>query len=220
MTSTSQPWIVLLLGGPSGIGKTTVEAAIGRQFGISWLQVDDLRLALQCSRAMLPERGSEALSFFDDTPGVWSLPPQRLRDALIEVGRVLEPAVEIVVANHVDTEAPVVIEGDGLLPSFIARSEIAQRARDGRVRAVMLIEPGARRLLANMQTRGRGLTGRTEADLRTEARAKWLHGQWLAAEARRHGLPVLEVRPWETLVDRTVAVAAGKGSVETRAGLL
>ncbi len=48
------------------------------------------------------------------------------------------------------------------------------------------------------------MEGRTAAEARVEARAKWLFGQWLVAEAGRFGLPVLESRPLETLAERIV----------------
>ena len=39
-------------------------------------------------------------------------------------------------------------------------------------------------------------------ELRTEARARWLFRQWVAREAERYELPVVEPRLWETLVER------------------
>ncbi len=111
---------VLLIGGPSGVGKTIAAQQVGIRLGMPWVQVDDLRLALQHSGAVLPE-GTAALYFFLQTPNVWTLPPEQLRDALIAVGEGMAPAIEVVIANHVDTLAPVVIEGDGILPSLFAR---------------------------------------------------------------------------------------------------
>lgn len=194
-------WTVLLIGGSSGTGKTTVSAEIGRRFDASWLQVDDLRLALQHTRVRLP-RESDALSFFTDTPGVWELPPERLRDGLIAVGEAMAPAIEIVVENHVATDAPVVIEGDGILPSLLARPALRHRLADGRVRAVLLAEPDEEVILANMLARGRGIAGQSDPALRTQAQANRLFGRWLADEAARFGLPVLESRPWTELADR------------------
>ena len=207
MLKRHSDWSVLLIGGPSGVGKTTVAERIGLRRGHSWLQVDDLRLALQWSRASLPA-GTEALSFFETTPNLWRLPPERLRDGLIAVGEVLAPAIEIVVANHVDTNAPTVIEGDGILPSLFARPLVRDRWVDGRVRVVFLIEPDEAAILANMMARGRGVAGRTEAELRAEARAKWLYGRWLADEASRSGMPMLDPQPWATLAERVVAAAS------------
>jgi len=196
---------VLLLGGPSGVGKTIVARLLGLRLGISWLQVDDLRLALQWSRVTLPQ-DTGALYFFLETPGVWNLPPERLRDGLIAVGEVISPAIEVVITNHVDTKASIIIEGDGILPSLFARPEVRDRAAGGHVRAVFLVEPEEEMLFTNMLARRRGIAEKTENELRTEARAKWLYGQWLTTEAQRYGLPVLESRPWSTLLERLIQV--------------
>jgi hypothetical protein len=98
-------WMVLLIGGSSGVGKTMVAKQLGPRFDASWLQVDDVRLAFQRSRVTLAER-TAALYFFLETPHIWTLPPERLRDGLIEIGQVLSPALEVVIENHVDTAAP------------------------------------------------------------------------------------------------------------------
>jgi 2-phosphoglycerate kinase len=195
--------MVFLIGGASGVGKTLVAQQLGQRFGASWLAIDDLRLAFQYSHVTLPER-TNALYFFLETPDIWTQPPESLRDGLIAVGEVMSPALEIVVANHVDTSAPVVIEGDGILPSLFAAPSVQDRARHGLVQAVFLIEPEEDVLLDNIIARGRGTTGRPEAELRTEAHAKWLYGQWLAREAHRYGLPVLHPRPWLTLLERII----------------
>ncbi len=196
-------WTVLLIAGPSGAGKTILAKQIGLRFGVSWLEVDDLRLALQRSRVMLPER-TEALYFFEETQHVWRMPAERLCDGLIAVGQVMAPALEVVIENHVDNAAPVVIEGDGILPSLFARPPVRDRAAGGHVQAVFLIEPEEGAIFANMMARNRGIAERTEAELRTEAHAKWLFGRWLADEASRYGLPVVEPRPWLTLLERVM----------------
>jgi len=115
---------------------------------------------------------------------------------------VISPVIEVVITNHVDTKAPLIIEGDGILPSLFARSEVRDRAEQ--VKAVFLIEPEEEILFANMLARSRGIAERTEEEMRTEARAKWLYGQWLTAEAQRYNLPVLESRPWSTLLERLI----------------
>lgn len=204
MSAPQRPWTVLLIGGSSGTGKTTIAAEVGRRLGTSWLQVDDLRLALQRSRVALPT-GTEALYFFEETPDVWRLPPERLRDGLIAVGDVMTPAIEIVVENHVETIAATVIEGDGILPSLLARPSLRRYLTDGRVRAVFLVEPDEEAILANMLARGRGVIDQTDAALRVQAHAYWLFGRWLAGEAARLDLPVMETRPWATLAQRILA---------------
>lgn len=193
----------MLIGGPSGTGKTIAAKQLALRYDASWLQADDLRLALQRSRVTLP-RDTEALYFFEETPNVWQLPPKRLCDALIAVGQVMSPSLEVIIENHVDTVAPVVIEGDSILPSLFARASVRDRASSGHIHAVFLVEPEEDTMLANMIARDRGITGQTALELRTEARAKWLYGQWLASEAYRHNLPILEPHPWSTLVERVI----------------
>lgn len=196
---------VLLIGGSSGGGKTSVAKRLGLRWGASWLHVDDIRLAFQRSRVKLPAR-TEVLYFFEETPNVWQMPPELLRDGLIGVGQVLSPALEVIIENHVDTDAPVVIEGDSILPSLLSRPSVRDRVSQGQVRAVFLVETQEEVLFANIVARGRRIDGRSEAQLRTEAQAKWLYGLWLADEAQKYNLPVLEPRPWSTLVARIVAI--------------
>lgn len=76
---------VLLIGGASGVGKTSVAQELGLRLGRSWLYVDDVRLAFQRSHLTLPEK-TEALYFFEETSALWSLPPECLRDGRIGVG--------------------------------------------------------------------------------------------------------------------------------------
>lgn len=216
--ATHQPgWRVLLIGGPSSVGKSTAAERLGRQLGVPWLQVDDLRLALQRSRATLPQETS-ALYFFEETPDVLRLPPERLRDALIALGRVMSPAIEVVIENHVDQRNPAVLEGDGILPALFARPALRHRVAAGHVQAVFVTEPDEGAILANLLARGRGLDGWLDAELRNRARAYWLYGRWLDGEARRHGLPVVESRPWAGLIERIVAASAAAPETSERGG--
>ena len=215
MEARQTNWMVLLIGGSSGVGKTSVANQLGLRYGASWLQVDDVRLAFQRSRVTLPEK-TEALYFFEETPDIWKMPPERLRDGLIGIGQVLSPALEVVIENHVDTVAPVVIEGEAILPALLSRPSVRDRVSNGYVQAVFLVETEEEVLLANIVGRDRGMGGRREAELRTEARAKWLYGQWLADEAHRYSLPVLEPRPWSTLVERIMAASSHMTSKANR----
>jgi 2-phosphoglycerate kinase len=196
-----EDWSILLLGGVSGTGKTNATVQIADQAGCPWLQVDDLRLALQRSNVTLPQ-GTDDLYFFLKTPNVWKLPPERLCQALIDVGEVMAPAIEVVIKNHITTQLPILIEGDGILPSLFAREALQKHISTGRVRGVFLIESDEEKLLGNILKRDRGIDHMTDAELHTEAHAKWLYGRWLIDEAQRYGLPVIESRPWSTLPKR------------------
>ena len=118
----------------------------------------------------------------------------------------MTPAIDIVVRNHVDTGTPCVIEGDGILPSLLARPGLRERAERGLIRAVLLFEPDEDVILANIVARARHDLGRTMDELHAEARAKWLYGQTLRAEAAQYGVAVVESRPRTTLADRILEI--------------
>ncbi len=187
-------WRVLLIGGLSAAGKTIAARHVGLSLGVPWMQVDDLRLAFQRARVSLPE-GNDALYFFVNTPHVWQRRPEELRDALIAVGETMSVPFEVVIEHHVGTSTPLIIEGDGVLPTLCSRPSVAEAVASGAVRAIFLVEPDESVVLADTLERGKGTSMSTLEELRTEARAKWLFGQWLGSEAARCGLPVIEPRP-------------------------
>ena len=98
------------------------------------------------------------------------------------------------------------IEGFDVLPSLLSRRPVLERREA--VRAVFLVEPDESAILAAVVARGREFAGRAEAELTEAVRARWLFGQWLAREAVRYGLPVVEPRPWDTLAERILEQAA------------
>lgn len=204
-------WEVLLIGGVSGGGKTTAARELSRSLAIPWLGVDDLRLAFQWSRVSLPEpEQTEALYFFLDTPDVWALPPERLRDGLIAVGELMAPAIDIVVGNHLHNAGPLILEGDGILPAIVEWPEMRAGLEAGRVRVLFIDEPDAERLLANYRQRKRGPWDRPDAELRTEARAKALFNAWIVHEAGERGLPTVPSRPFDALVERIAGTASAR----------
>ena len=175
------------------------------------MQVDDLRLALQWSRAQLPT-GTEDLYYFvdiEDRPDVWRQPPETLRDALIAVAEVMKPAISVVVDSHISQDEPVIIEGDGIAPSIVEHLELRQHFSSGAAKLIVLDEPNEEQLLSNMTARNRGIQNMDPGEIETEARAKWLFARWIASEAVRFNLPLVSARPWETVADRVLDAASG-----------
>lgn len=74
---------------------------------------------------------------------------------------------------------------------------------DRRVRAVFLHEPDEQHLENNFLLREPERGPQTK-----RAQVSWLHGQWLKREAERLGLPVVTARPWDTVLERTIAAAS------------
>jgi len=200
--SADVPFKVLLIGGPSGVGKSIAAASLARQLGIPWLQVDDLRLALQFSGLVSREQHPELFFFLDRAD--WRVSPEVYRDKLIAVARIISGALRIVVESHLHHDAnAIIIEGDGIVPAFAAK--IASEYGEGQVRSVFIVENDDDVLLANMLKRGRGFDTNAAAERQIETRGKALFSDWIQREAERSGLPIVTSLPWETLPMRLMS---------------
>ncbi|WP_244177669.1 hypothetical protein [Streptomyces atriruber] len=193
-------WRVLVVGGASGMGKTRVGRALARRYEVPVVEVDDIVEALLA--VTLPEHLPE-VHFWRTHPEAARHTPESVVERQIAIAETLEPAVEAVVANHVGTDTPVILEGDYILPR--------PTTPEGPVRAVFLHEDDEGQVAANYLHR------EPEAGpQRHRARVSVLYGRWLAAQARAAGVPVIRPRPWEDLADR-VAQALGDASTDTGA---
>jgi hypothetical protein len=182
--------------------------------GVSQLYVDDVRMALQ--RMTTPEQHPALFYFLQ--PQVWQEPPEALLTGFIGVAEALVPALEAIIAHHVGVPSvdPVVIEGDGIAPALAATTVLhhllwgGSMPLEGKMRAVYVDEPSEEELLAHMLERGRGFEASPSDEQRRIAYACWRYGQWLIAEARARGTPVVSARPFASLPERILAAADGQ----------
>jgi 2-phosphoglycerate kinase len=195
---------VLLIGGSAGVGKTVLAEQLAAHFAMPLVMADDFRLFGQriTTATQLP-----ALHFFIDASSAArraSLTPEDTRDRLSAVGDLVSHGLEIVIGHHLALQAPLLIEGDAITPALAAAGEFAAIPAAGRVKSIFLHEPDESKVLSNMLARGRGIELQSGAEQARGARAAWLHGETLAAEARRLGLPVVISSPFDTLYGRAL----------------
>jgi 2-phosphoglycerate kinase len=180
------PWIVTLVCGASGVGKTSVAEPLARRYGVPLAEADDIVTALA---AMTTPEQFPVLHYWDTHPEAASWAPGRIADLHLAVSETMRPGFEAVIADHVEFGAPVVLEGDYLLPDLAAGS-------GGRVRAVVLQEDGEQ-IVANFLAR------EPESGPQTfRAEVSDALGRELTARASAAAVPVLPVRPWADVVDR------------------
>ena len=190
-------WQVLLLGGASGTGKTAISYRLAQYFGIGLTEVDDFQVLLE--RMTTPEQ-QPALHFWRTHPAPDQLSATEILEQGLTIGPVMAPGLEAVIANHLESNTPIVLEGDFIHPALAAQNTFSGIPNDGQVRAIFLHEEDEQQLLMNFAQRER------EQGLQAKrARVSWLYGQWLKHEAERYGLAVLPARPWDTLFDRFLA---------------
>ncbi len=188
---------VWLLAGASGTGKTTVAYPLAHALGVPLVEIDDIVEALL---AVTSPDEHPVLHYWQTHPEAAHLPPDGIVELQVAVARALVPAVEAVIANHLDTGTPVLIEGDYLLPSTAVQAAFAGRSAGNSVLSVVLVESDASEVARNFRLREPGAGEQT-----TRAEVSRLYGDWLTREALAVGVPVVTARPWETAEARVRA---------------
>lgn len=186
-------WDVLLIGGPSGTGKSRLSQGLAQQFGVGLTEVDDLHLVLE---TMTTPEQQPMLHYWNTHPEAQQFSAEQILELHISVGRVLLPALSAVIDNHLESQAPVILEGDYLLPELIAQNGFLS----DRVRAVFLYEADEKQIVQNFYEREP-----EDGEQTGRAHVSWLFGQWLQQECERYSLMSLPARPWHTLFERATA---------------
>jgi 2-phosphoglycerate kinase len=179
-------WIVTLVCGASGTGKSYVARPLAARYGVPLAEADDIVTAL---KALTTPEQQPMLHFWEKHSEFTSWPPEQIAARHFEVASALRPAYAAVIADHVEFAAPVVFEGDYLLPELAAEAGTA-------VRAVVLDEQDEDQITANYLQREPG------EQQRDRARVSKLVSAELARRARRCGVPVVNARPWSDGLDR------------------
>lgn len=192
---SSPPWIVTVVCGASGVGKTWVASRLAARYGVPLGEADDICTALQ---AMTTPEQQPLLHYWDTHPEAGEWPPAKIAELHLSVADSLRAAYQAVVADHVEFGSPVVLEGDYLLP------DLASAYEDGQVRAFVLDEPDEDQIVENYRAREPG-----QEEQRFRARVTVEVNARLVARARAAGVPVVPARPWADGLDRIEAALRG-----------
>jgi 2-phosphoglycerate kinase len=183
-------WTVTLVCGASGVGKSRIAVALAERYGVPLAEVDDMVTAV---KALTTPDQLPALHRWDTDAAAHDWTPAQVVAHTVAVAEALRPGIEAVIADHVGSAAPVVMEGDYLLPEFAAGFGDA-------VRAVVISEPDEDQIVANYLSREPATAAqRSRAVVSTRFDAE------LVLRAARAGVPVVAARPWPGNVDRVDA---------------
>lgn len=187
---TNRDWTVLFIGGASGTGKSSIAYALGRYYGANILEIDDLSEAV---KAVTTGDALAALHLWDTGVDWVDIGVAGNVSWLVDASKEIAPAIRAVVQNHLESNVPVIIEGDFLSPELVASFQ------DPRVAALYVQESDRNQLLQNYQAREGGEPQHYRADISIE------YGARLSEACNRLGVPTLEARPWDTVQDRAIA---------------
>lgn len=187
-------WTVTLVCGASGVGKTSVARLLAARYRVPLAEADDLVTGV---KAMTTPEQQPVLHRWDTHPEAATWAGERVVDLHLAVAEVMRPAFQAVIADHVDGAAPVVLEGDYLLPELV-------HGFGGAVRAVVVTEPAADQIVANYRSREPD-----GGDQRDRALIGALVELRLVERAARARVPVVAARPWADAADRVDGALRG-----------
>jgi len=191
-------WGLFLLGGAAASGKSVSGTEAARRLGVACVSADSLWIAL---KAATSRDSHPAFHYFEPTEDEWRQGPDFLCDRHIKSAVAQTPALEAFIDREIKEGHRLLLEGAWITPEMAARRREALPA----TRAVFIHEPEEPEVLASM-VRRQNREFPSERQLRLSAMA-WRYGNWLRDGARKHGLPAVEARPRETLVDRIILAA-------------
>jgi len=181
-------WDILLIGGASGTGKTKIARQLATLYGIDLVRVDDFQALLE---ALTTPETFPTLHYWSQNPNWKNEGVQNAVQRLINVGQALSPGLSAVVKDHIEENIPMILEGDFILPEFVAS------VSSERVKSIFVHEPSKEQIMQNFLAR--------EGD-EQEFRAEISHsfGRWLVDQCSKHGITTIEARPWDNLPNRTI----------------
>lgn len=187
MSDAAPPWIVTVVCGASGTGKTWVGKRLAARYGVPLGEADDIEAAL---KAFTTPEQQPLLHYWDTHPEAARWEPTKIAGLHLSVSETLRVAYHAVIADHVECRTSFVLEGDYLLPDLVI-------GFGGQVRAFVLDEPDEDQIVANYLAREP-----EQAEQRFRAGVSVEVNSRLVERARAIGVPVVPARPWADVLDR------------------
>ena len=181
---------IILIGGGSSVGKTTLARMLGERLGLNYLELDHY----------LQKINDPELLFHNDDPAFWYQSAQVLCDRLVHVAEQAEPYIRLLVTKWLSEKKTGIIEGEQIHPQL---AEQLTSSED--MRAVFVIESDPKRLYRILKQRSQRFRELNKVQQHRVVEMDRLFGLWLRSQAELRQLAWLEAQPWATLVERTMA---------------
>ena len=185
----NRDWDVLIIAGASGCGKTSVARLLARFYGVDIVAVDDFQVLLN---AMTTPQTLAPLHYWDTHPNWANEAIEATVGQLIDVGKALMPGLAAVINNHLQEKTPMILEGDFILPQLCATF------KNSPVKSLCIYEGEKQQIIENYRRR----EGSVQEHRATVSCA---YGKWLKSQCEQYHLPVIASRPWESVLQRSIA---------------
>lgn len=202
--------LVVLLGGATGVGKSTVATQLGARLGVNRvIPTDAIR---EVMRAMLEQELAPALhtSSFDADRLVRQPIPRRADPLLVgfrEQAVMIAVGIRALVRRAVTEGTPLIVEGVHVMPGLIDLTEFD----DAVIVSALIMIDDEELHRSHFQSRGLEAHGRpVERYLAHFDRIRKIQGH-LVSLAREHDMPVISSYDLDSTLSRIVELVVGEG---------
>ncbi len=182
-------WTVLLIGGASGTGKSSIAYEIARFYGVNVLELDDVHLSVE---AVTTKENFPAIHYWNTGVNWKDIGVDGNVNWLINVSKEMLPVLKALVNRHLEDNLPIIIEGDFLCP------EVAKTFENPEVKSIFVNETDLDQIIQNYLSREGGDLQRYRAEISIA------YGKWIEDTCKRNGIPLIDARPWDTALTRAL----------------
>jgi len=182
-------WTVLFIGGASGTGKSSLAYEIARFYGVNVLEVDDVHLSV---KTVTTKENFPAIHYWSTGINWKDIGVEGNVNWLIDVSKEMAPVLKELANRHIEDKLPIIIEGDFVYPEFTVSFENPE------VKSIFVQETDKNHILQNYLSREGGDLQPYRADISVA------YGKWISDTCRKLGIRLIEPRPWDTVLSRTI----------------
>ena len=182
-------WMVLLIGGASGTGKSTLAYNLGEYYGVNVMEVDDIHLAVE---KVTTGKDYPAIHYWEQGINWKEIGVERNVQWLQDVSAEMNPILKALIERHLEDQVPIILEGDFIDPRLLNDIESDQ------VKGLFVYEENQKEIIQNYWNR----EGGEPQDYRAQISVNY--GKVLAEYCDENGLCIVDARPWDTSLDRAI----------------
>ncbi len=182
-------WTVLFIGGASGTGKSSIAYEIARFYGVNVLEVDDVHLSVE---TVTTKESFPAIHYWNTGVNWKDVGVDGNKNWLIDVSKEMIPVLKELVNRHIEDKVPIIIEGDFIYPEFTLSFNNPE------VKSIFVNESDINQILQNYLSREGGELQHYRAEISIA------YGKWIADTCNQNGIRLIESRPWDTVLSRTI----------------